>query len=135
MTHLAPGQMLGPYRILGQIGQGGMATVYKAYQAAMDRNVAVKILPSQLAESPEFTGRFRQEARVIARLEHAHILPVYDYGESDGYSYLVMRYLEAGTLREYLRGAQLPLGEVDRLFTQLADALEYAHARASSTAT
>src|SRR5215212_1478899 len=116
MAHIEPGQMLGPYRIVSQVGQGGMATVYKAYHASMDRYVAVKILPRQLAESPEFTGRFRQEARVIARLEHAHILPVHDYGESDGYTYLVMRYLEAGTLKEKLSAGRLPLSEVDRLF-------------------
>src|SRR6185369_7446856 len=123
------GENIGPYRIIEQIGQGGMATVYKAYHAAMDRYVAVKILPRQLAESPEFNGRFRQEARVIAHLEHAHILPVHDYGESDGYTYLVMRYLEAGTLKEKLAGGRLPFTEVDRLFTQLADALDYAHAK------
>ena len=129
MDKVQAGQMIGPYRIIEQIGQGGMATVYKAYHAAMDRYVAVKILPRQLAESPEFTGRFRQEARVIAHLEHAHILPVHDYGESEGYTYLVMRYLEAGTLKEKLSGGRLPLAEVDRLFTQLADALDYAHAK------
>ena len=129
MPHVEAGQMLGPYRIIEQVGQGGMATVYKAYHAAMDRFVAVKILPRELAESPEFTGRFQQEARVIAHLEHAHILPVYDYGESDGYTYLVMRYLEAGTLKEKLSAGLLPLSEVDRLFSQLADALDYAHAK------
>ena len=66
MNNLQPGQMLGPYRIINQIGQGGMATVYKAYQASMDRNVAVKVLPGQLAESKEFTQRFQQEAHIIA---------------------------------------------------------------------
>ena len=97
MDNLQPGQMLGAYRIINQVGQGGMATVYKAYQASMDRNVAVKVLPRQLAESKEFAARFQQEARTIARLEHPHILPVFDYGESDGVTYFVMRYLEAGT--------------------------------------
>ena len=105
-----------------------MATVYKAYQPSMDRNVAVKVLPSQLAESKEFTKRFQQEAHIIARLEHAHILPVFDYGESDGISYFVMRYLEAGTLKDKMEaGRPLPLNEIDRIFTQLADALSYAH--------
>jgi eukaryotic-like serine/threonine-protein kinase len=128
MDQLQPGQMLGPYRIISQIGQGGMATVYKAYQPSMDRNVAVKVLPGQLAQSPEFTQRFQQEARIIARLEHAHILPVFDYGESDGTAYFVMRYLEAGTLKDKMEtGRPLPLQEIDRLFTQLADALSYAH--------
>ena len=128
MTTLQPGQMLGSYRIIGQIGQGGMATVYKAYQASMDRNVAVKVLPGQLAESPEFMKRFQQEARIIARLEHPHILPVFDYGENDGITYFVMRYLEAGTLKDKMEsGRPLSLTEIDRLFSQLADALSYAH--------
>ena len=122
-----PGQTLGPYRIINQIGQGGMATVYKAYHAAMDRYVAVKVLPRQLAETPEFVGRFQQEARTIAKLEHAHILPVHDYGESEGVTYLVMRHLDAGTLKERIQSGALALDEIDRLFTQLAEALDYAH--------
>jgi len=127
MNNLQPGQMLGPYRIINQIGQGGMATVYKAYQPSMDRNVAVKVLPSQLAESKEFAKRFQQEAHIIAKLEHAHILPVFDYGESDGIPYFVMRYLEAGTLKNKMEAGPLSLNEVDRIFTQLANALSYAH--------
>jgi len=128
MDKLQPGQLLGSYRILEQIGEGGMATVYKAYQASMDRNVAVKVLPSQLADSREFIQRFKQEARTIARLEHAHILPVFDYGESEGITYFVMRYLDAGTLKDKMEeGNPLSLKEIDRLFTQLADALSYAH--------
>src|SRR5215467_8363029 len=128
MDQLQPGQMLGTYRIINQIGQGGMATVYKAYQPSMDRNVAVKILPSQLADSPEFSQRFQQEARIIARLEHPHILPVFDYGEDNGITYFVMRYLEAGTLKNRMEAGPLSLREIDRIFTQLADALGYAHA-------
>jgi ligand-binding sensor domain-containing protein/tRNA A-37 threonylcarbamoyl transferase component Bud32 len=127
MDNIQPGQNLGPYRIINQIGQGGMATVYKAYHAAMDRYVAVKVLPRQLAESAEFLGRFQQEAHTIANLEHPHILPVHDYGESDGITYLVMRFLDAGTLKERLQSGPLSLAEIDRLFAQLADALAYAH--------
>lgn len=128
MDQLQPGQMLGPYRIIGQIGQGGMATVYKAYQPSMDRNVAIKVLPSKLAESQEFIQRFQQEARIIAKLEHPHILPVFDYGESDGITYFIMRYLDAGTLADKMeKGRPLPLNEIDHLFTQLAEALSYAH--------
>ncbi len=128
MDNVQPGQTLGPYRVINQIGQGGMATVYKAYHAAMDRYVAIKVLPRQLAESPEFHGRFQQEARTLAKLEHPHILPVHDFGESeDGISYLVMRYLEAGTLKDRLHAGPLTLTEIDTLFSQLADALGYAH--------
>src|SRR5512143_3484748 len=127
-SNLQPGQMLGAYRIINQVGQGGMASVYKAYQPSMDRNVAIKVLPRQLAESKEFAARFQQEARIIAKLEHPHILPVFDYGESDGVAYLVMRYLDAGTLKDRMEaGRPLPLAEIDRIFTQLSDALSYAH--------
>ena len=130
MDTLQSGQMLGPYRIINQIGKGGMATVYKAYQASVDRYVAIKVLPSQLAESKEFAARFQQEARIIAKLEHPHILPVFDYGESQGITYFVMRYLEAGTLKDKMEaGRPLPLIEIDKIFTQLADALSYAHGR------
>jgi len=128
MDNIQPGQMLGPYRIINQIGRGGMANVYKAYQPSVDRYVAIKVLPTQLAESKEFATRFHQEARIIAMLEHPHILPVFDYGESDGIAYFVMRYLEAGTLKDKMEsGRPLPINEIDRIFTQLADALSYAH--------
>ncbi|HSL30634.1 MAG TPA: protein kinase [Anaerolineales bacterium] len=130
MDHLQSGQMLGSYRIISQVGKGGMATVYKAYQASVDRYVAIKVLPSQLAESKEFATRFQQEARIIAKLEHPHILPVFDYGESDGTAYFVMRYLEAGTLKDKMEfGRPLPMSEIDRIFTQLTDALSYAHSQ------
>ena len=98
MDNLQSGQMLGPYRIISQIGKGGMANVYKAYQPSVDRDVAIKVLPSQLAETKEFATRFHQEARIIAKLEHPHILPVFDYGESEGVSYFVMLYMDACTL-------------------------------------
>lgn len=126
MITLQPGQMLGPYQIISQIGKGGMATVYKAYHANMDRYVALKVVSNQLAENPDFLKRFQQEARLIARLEHPHILPVHDYGEFEGIPYMVMRFLEAGTLKERL-AAPISLAEVDRIFTQLANALQYAH--------
>ena len=129
MENLQPGQMLGSYRIISRIGQGGMASVYKAYQPSMDRNVAIKVLPGQLAESPEFVTRFQQEARFIAKLEHPHILPVFDYGEDRGITYFVMRYFESGTLKNKMEAGQLPFQEIDRIFMQLADALGYAHAR------
>ena len=99
---IQPGQMIDEYKIIGKIGRGGMATVYKAYQASMDRYVAIKILSFQLIDSEEFLGRFKQEARLIARLEHTNILPVYAYGEDHGIPYLVMRFLNAGTLKDYL---------------------------------
>ena len=100
------GKTLGPYRILEQIGVGGMATVYRAYQPGMDRDVALKILPVHFARGEEFAVRFQREAQAIARLEHPHILPVYDYGECDEITYLAMRYIRAGTLELQLAGAR-----------------------------
>ena len=121
------GQHLGPYRIVEQIGVGGMATVYKAYQPAMDRYVAIKVIASHFAQDEIFLKRFRREARAVAKLEHAHILPVYDSGEAENQPYLVMRYLEAGTLKDRMTEEALPLGKVNRIIGQVGSALDYAH--------
>jgi len=121
------GKTLGGYRIIEQIGLGGMATVFKAYQPSMDRYVAFKVISTHLAQDPTFVKRFQQEAKVIAKLEHLHILPVYDYGEEDGYLYLVMRFIEAGTLKDRLEGGPLSLGEARHVVSQVGSALEYTH--------
>ncbi len=121
------GKTIGPYRILEQIGVGGMATVYKAYQPSMDRYIALKILPHYVSEDQNFAKRFQREARAIAKLEHPHILPVYDYGEYEGVTYIAMRYVEAGTLKQHLAKGPLPLDEINRLIGQIGNALDYAH--------
>jgi len=84
------GQMLGAYKVLERIGTGGMASVYRAYQASMDRFVAVKVLREEMYQEPSVRERFQREVRTIARLEHPYILPVYDFGEDRGVPYLVM---------------------------------------------
>jgi serine/threonine protein kinase len=105
-----------------------MATVYKAYQPAMDRYVAVKVLPAHFMQDPTFVERFEREARTIARLEHPHILPVHDYGKApDGTTYIVMRYINAGTLSDLLAQGPLSMNEIVPLFAQIGDALAYAH--------
>jgi serine/threonine protein kinase/ligand-binding sensor domain-containing protein len=122
------GMRLGRYQIVEQIGQGGMATVCKAYQPSMDRYVAIKILPSHFTEDKSFVGRFTQEARTLARLEHPHILPVHDYGEQEGITYLVMRYVEAGTLKDLIhREGPIDVREAARIVGQVGDALDYGH--------
>jgi len=124
------GKRLGSYTIVEQVGQGGMATVFKAYQPSMDRYVAVKILPSHFTEDETFVARFTQEARTLARLEHPHILPVHDYGEQEGSTYLVMRYIDAGTLKDLIAGrGPLELNEAARIMGQLGRALGYAHSQ------
>jgi len=123
------GRQFGQYRVVAPIGQGGMAAVYKAYQPSVDRYVALKVLPRHFAADPTFVRRFEHEAKVIAGLEHPNILPVYDFGESDGFAYLVMRYVEGGTLNDLITGKPLPVQQVVPIIVQIAAALDYAHSR------
>jgi hypothetical protein len=95
----------------------------------MDRYVALKVISTHLAQDPTFEQRFQQEAKVIAKLEHAYILPVYDHGEDGGYLYLVMRFIEGGTLTQRLKQGPLSLPKIQRFVAQIGSALEYAHRR------
>lgn len=122
------GTTLGPYRILERIGQGGMGTVYKAYRSGMDRLVAIKVVSAVWDDNPILSERFRQETRLITKLEHRAIVPVYDVGEYKDFLYLVMRYLQAGTVRDILQRGPLPLADAARLIAEVASALDYAHA-------
>jgi serine/threonine protein kinase len=123
------GRTLGQYRIVEQIGVGGMATVFKACQPALDRYVAIKVLPSFNAKQPGFNERFFREARATASLHHPNILPVYDFGQERGYSFIVMRYVEgARTLSEVMK-EPLDLAMVADIIGQVAAALDHAHAR------
>jgi len=123
------GKTLGQYQITGPLGEGGMASIYKAYQPAMDRYVALKVLPRHFASDPQFVKRFEQEARIIAILQHPHILPVHDYGQHDGYTYIVMAYVETGTLEDYLLGRPLALEQIKSIMSHIGDALDYAHSQ------
>ncbi len=106
-----------------------MAAVYKAVQPAMERYVAIKVLPRQMANSQEFVARFQREAKLLAQLQHPHILPVFDYGETDGYPYIVMPYIQSGTLAELIKKRRLALQEVREIITQISSALGFAHTR------
>jgi serine/threonine protein kinase len=122
------GTTVGGYRVTEQIGMGGMATVFKAYDAATDRYVALKVLPQHYAQDETFIARFQREAKAIAKLEHIHILPIFAYGEDNGITYLVMRYMQTGTLSEKIKkGGAMGFGEASRILTQIAEALDYAH--------
>ena len=99
---LAPGQTVGGYQIVEQIGRGGMATVFKAYQTSLSRFVAIKLLPAVYAEDHSFRVRFQNEATAIARLRHPNILAVYDYGEHEGVPYIVTELVSGGTLSALL---------------------------------
>jgi hypothetical protein len=121
---------IGNYRVVKVLGRGGMATVYRARQETMGRDVAIKIVST---DDQEIGGmplkRFGREVRLIARLQHPRILPVYDYGRTSEFTYLVMRLVETGTLADRLKDGPLDPGEAARILDELASALDYAHAR------
>jgi serine/threonine protein kinase len=124
---LAPGSRLGPYEILSLVGAGGMGEVCKAKDTRLDRTAAVKVLPAALATDPQFRERFDREARAISQLDHPNICSVYDVGEQDGTSFLVMQYLEGETLTERLTKGALPLDTALRTAIDVAEALDKAH--------
>ena len=123
----AEGENVGPYRIMEQLGQGGMATVYKAYHAALDRYVALKVLHPAFHEDRTFTARFQREARVVAKLEHPNIVPVYDFAEHETRPYLVMKYIEGETLKARLSRGPLSAVEITQVVDSVGSALAYAH--------
>lgn len=121
------GQTLGQYRIVEQIGQGGMASVFKAYQPGLERHVALKVLPPYVASQPGFTERFLREAKAIGNLHHPNILPVYDSGQDKGYSYIAMRYIPQATTLTHLMKRPLDPPQIAHLAAQIAAALDHAH--------
>jgi eukaryotic-like serine/threonine-protein kinase len=124
------GQTLGHYRIKRQIGYGGMATVFLAEDIHLGREVALKVFWPRSGETQDFLRRFSREARVLAQLDHPHILPIYDYGEQGERAYLVTPYMSGGTLRNTLQNHKvLPPSEAIELITQVLPALQYAHDR------
>ena len=106
---LRPGTRLGPYEISSALGAGGMGEVYKGRDTRLDRSVAIKVLSTALVGDPHFHERFDREALAISALDHPHICALYDVGEQDGTSYLVMQYLEGETLADRLAKGALPL--------------------------
>lgn len=120
---------IGRYRIQEKIGSGGMGTVYRAWDSEIEREVALKWLPAYFSEDMAFVERFRREARTIARLEHPHIVPIYDVGEDDGRPYIIMRLLTGGTLRERIGREDFDLYALLKALEEIGSALEAAHAR------
>jgi serine/threonine protein kinase len=113
--------------IEGMIGRGGMGVVYRARQRSLDRVVALKILPPEVAEDPAFADRFTREARALARLSHPHIVAVHEAGEADGLYYLVMELVDGPNLREAQAAGRLAPEEALAIVPQICDALQYAH--------
>jgi serine/threonine protein kinase len=125
---IGPGVQVGPYQVVEQVGRGGMATVFRAYQPALERMVAIKVLPDFLAEDPEFRERFRREAVAIAKLRHPGILAVFDHGEFEGQLYIVTEFVEGGTFADEL-GKPLDPARAIQVLETIASALDYAHQR------
>src|ERR1700755_2655876 len=124
---LAPGTNLGPYEIKAPFGAGGMGQVYRARDTRLGRTVAVKILPSHLADNPEAKQRFDREARSISSLNHPNICTLYDVGQHDGVDFLVMEFLEGETMADRLMKGPMPLEYALKYGVEICGGLEKAH--------
>src|SRR5258706_11398360 len=121
------GTKLGPYEVLSPLGAGGMGEVYKARDTRLEREVAIKVLPSNLSSSADFKARFDREAKAISSLQHAHICVLYDIGSENGVDYLVMELLEGETMAQRIMRKPFNAEEAIRTGVEIADALDKAH--------
>jgi serine/threonine protein kinase len=123
-------EKIGLYEVKSELGRGGMATVYRAYDPRFERDVAVKVLPRELLHAdPQFRLRFEREAKIIAQLEHTAIVPVYDVGEADGQPYFVMRYMNGGSLSDRIKAGVIEVEEAARILGAIAPGLDEAHSK------
>ena len=122
-------EIIDRYEIRREIGRGGMATVYLAHDPRVERDVAIKVLPSQFLHDPKFRGRFQQEAQAIAALEHSAIVPIYDFGEYEDQPFLVMRYMPGGSLTDRLEPGPLSVSNASQVLNRIASAIDKAHAQ------
>ncbi len=121
------GENVGRYRITEQLGQGGMATVYRAFDANLDRDVAIKVMHQAFKEDPNFLARFKREAQIIAKLRHAHIVTIHEFDQHKEQPYLVMEFIKGETLKARLTRSAYTLEDTVTLMRAVADALTYAH--------
>ncbi len=121
------GKRLGPYEIVAPIGAGGMGEVYKAKDTRLDRTVAIKVLPEDVAQDRERRERLEREARAVSKLSHPHICALHDIGREGGVDFLVLEYLEGETLSDRLQKGPLPIEVALRFAIEIADALACAH--------
>jgi len=128
--HKAAAHRIPGYKILGKLGMGAMAIVYKARQLSLNRTVAIKVLPKRFSENPEYVERFYKEGQAAAKLNHTNIVQAYDVGEAGGYNYFVMEYVEGKTLYDDLSAGKIyDEKEATDIIIQVAHALAHAHAR------
>src|SRR6266550_5185682 len=120
---VAPGTRFGPYEIISPLGAGGMGEVFKARDSRLDRSVAIKVLPAELASSAQFKTRFEREAKTISQLNHPNICTLHDVGSENGVSYLVMELVEGETLADRIARGPLPIDQLLRSAIEIADAL------------
>jgi len=127
-THSYDGEMIGVYRLLKELGRGGMGTVYLAYDTRLGRRAALKLLPSHLVDNPERAHRFQREARLVSALNHPNIITIYDFGRENRRYYIVSEFVEGNTLRNLVSGPDVALHQILDIVIQVASALEAAHA-------
>ncbi len=123
------GQTLGQYQLVQELGRGGFATVYRALQPQLNRDVAIKVLHPEFIRDERALRRFKREAVAVARLTHPNIVAVYDYGEQDGRAYLVMEYIAGSTLKARLGGKPVPYADALAVVRAVGSALDYAHSK------
>src|SRR5690349_3920612 len=126
---LQASDLVGQYQIISQYGQGGMATVYKAYHPQLERYVAIKFLQQSFSDDVNFLGRFEREAKIIASLDHPNIVPIYDFNYFDGRPYLIMKLIEGKTLKEVMDDNAVPKSQILDMLVAVANGLTYAHER------
>jgi serine/threonine protein kinase len=120
-------EKIGRYVIKSELGRGGMATVYRAFDPSFDREVAIKVLPREMLHDPQFRSRFEREIKLVAALEHPSIVPVYDVGEENEQPYFVMRYMPGGSLSNLIEQGKFSIQDTARIVEKIAQGLAYAH--------
>jgi len=120
-------EKIGRYEVKSELGRGGMATVYRAFDPRFDREVAIKVLPREMMHDPQFRSRFEREIKMIASLEHPAIVPVYDVGDEDGQPYFVMRFMTGGSLSNLIEQGSIPIQDTAHIIEKIAQGLSHAH--------